>query len=164
MSRTKDFRDMPLFVPDSETSRAAAESMIEAAGTLRSKVRIYIVTEGYDGATDDEVEVALGLKSNTARPRRHELMERSLVMDSGRTRKTRSGRDATVWITAPEGHEYKDRRSLHKLERKVIEAAKAWALGECTYQEGEILNANLQVAVEALQAAESAYTKENDHE
>lgn len=129
MSRAKDFRDMPLFVPGSETSRAAAESMVEAAGTLRSKVRIYIVTEGYDGATDDEVEVALGLKSNTARPRRHELMERSLVMDSGRTRKTRSGRDATVWIAAPEGHKYKDMKLLHKLERKVIEAAKAWKRG-----------------------------------
>jgi hypothetical protein len=52
------------------------------------------------GGTDEELQDALGMNPNTQRPRRIELVERGLVRDSGRTRKTKSGRRATVWEIA----------------------------------------------------------------
>ncbi len=82
------------------TSDAAAESMRPHASTLRDKVRQHIAANGINGATADEIEHALGLAGNTVRPRLVELRNRHQVCDSGRTRKTVSGRQAIVWINA----------------------------------------------------------------
>lgn len=79
----------------SPTSVAAAESMAGKAGTLRRQVFDYI--QDNNGATDEECALALDVRRTTAGARRVELVDAGLVVDSGKTRKTLSGRCATVW-------------------------------------------------------------------
>ncbi len=81
----------------SETSVAAAEDIASAAQTLRRMVLLYLKSRHPDGATDEEAQELLMMSPNTQRPRRVELVRAGLVRDSGRTRKTRSGRKAVVW-------------------------------------------------------------------
>jgi hypothetical protein len=50
------------------------------------------------GATDDEIEHALGLRHQSASARRNGLMKLGLVVDSGLKRRTHSGRQAVVWV------------------------------------------------------------------
>lgn len=49
------------------------------------------------GLTDEEVQQATGLNPSSERPRRGELLTGGWVRDTGETRSTRSGRQATVW-------------------------------------------------------------------
>ncbi len=80
----------------SPTSEHAA-SLIEPQ-TLKSKVFLYIVECGRDGATDDEIQVRLDMNPSTQRPRRVDLVREGFVTDSGRKRKTRGNRNAVVWV------------------------------------------------------------------
>ena len=86
------------YVPTSETSKWAAESIAPCTGRLQSLVFDFIRTRGQTGATDQELTEALGMLSDTARARRVELRDRGLIVDSGRRRSTRRGRAAVVWI------------------------------------------------------------------
>lgn len=79
------------------TSQIAAEQIKPCAGTLRARVLSFIESTGQAGATDIEIQDALSMEGNTERPRRGELLKIGLIRDSGRTRKTRSGRAAVVW-------------------------------------------------------------------
>lgn len=93
----------PLFSPapaqkHSATSVAAAHRVASAAA-LRAQVLEYL-RERVDGATDEEIQTALSMGGSTQRPRRVELVNRGLVHDSGRTRRTTSGRQAVVWVAA----------------------------------------------------------------
>jgi len=80
----------------SATSREAAEHIAGSANTLRKKVYDYLRSEP-EGATDMEMQVVLGMDGSTQRPRRVKLVELGLVRDSGRTKKSSSGRTVTVW-------------------------------------------------------------------
>lgn len=80
------------------TSRRAAASIEHVAGTRRQVVYDLIVAAGADGLTDDEGESHLEWKSQQWTPRRHELLRLGLIRDSGRRRRTSSGRTAIVWI------------------------------------------------------------------
>jgi hypothetical protein len=82
------------------TSEPAARRIEGGAGTLRERILGYLRGRGPDGATDDEAETALCIKPQTYTPRRHELVTLGLVIDSGRRRRTASGRHAAVWIAA----------------------------------------------------------------
>lgn len=82
----------------SDTSKEAAIRALPKAGKDRRKVLDFITNQGAIGATDDELEVALGLKSSTARPRRYGLRNDGWIKDSGLRRNTRSGRAAIVWV------------------------------------------------------------------
>lgn len=82
-----------------ETSRAAAEKAKLRAGTWRKKVYDFIAGRP-EGATDEEIELALGINGNTVRPSRFTLVEDGWVKDSHTTRPTRAGNDAIVWIVA----------------------------------------------------------------
>jgi len=84
----------------SDTSVAAAGAIEPTAATLRMAVLGVIAATG--GATDEEIQAALGLAGNTQRPRRVELCEAGRVVDSGVRRPTKSGRQAAVWIIKPE--------------------------------------------------------------
>jgi len=88
----------PPFEKTSDTSKAASESVIGAAVSIRLRVLHLIVQTRSHGATDDEIEEALGLRHQTASARRRELVLNGRVEDSGLRRNTRSGRSATVWI------------------------------------------------------------------
>jgi hypothetical protein len=82
----------------SPTSIAAAEAAKPTAETYRLAVLLWLRHKGVLGGTDEEIQSALVMNQNTQRPRRVELVRMGLVKDSGRTRPTRSGRQAVVWI------------------------------------------------------------------
>lgn len=89
------------FVEGSKTSASAADR--KNAGSLyadRARIMAYFdsLLHPEHGATDDEIQVALRLSGDTQRPRRIDLIRGGFLRDSGRTRKTRKGRDATVWV------------------------------------------------------------------
>lgn len=86
----------PPSVAHSPTSRAAASEIIPVAGKQRRDV--FELLKFYpDGLTDEQIAERLGLNPSSARPRRVECVKAGLVIDSGRTRKTRAGRRAVVW-------------------------------------------------------------------
>lgn len=107
MSEYQRPRYGPLFDPPhqkhSDTSREAAEEIRPSASSLRERVFKYIDGAGLDGATDQQIQKALGMDPSTERPRRIELVRERRVFDSGRSRQPDSGRNAVVWITATEG-------------------------------------------------------------
>ncbi len=82
------------------TSGVAADRIVGYAKDLRARVLAFIVGQGPHGATDDEGEAVLGIKPQTYTPRRGELVKLGAVVDSGRRRKTGSGRPAAVWVAA----------------------------------------------------------------
>jgi hypothetical protein len=79
-----------------ETRREAFESIDPSH--LRTKVLDSIRASGRAGRTCDEVEEMLAMSHQTASARVNELAKLALIVDSGRKRKTRSGRGATVWV------------------------------------------------------------------
>lgn len=87
----------------SETSVAAAAQIAGVAGRLQRAVYEYLRSRGAEGATDEEIQSALAMPASTERPRRVELVESGHCEDSGRTRLTRSGRKAVVWIARESG-------------------------------------------------------------
>jgi len=87
----------PAYQAHSATSAEAAQKAQPASAKQRARVLALLASLGAHGATDEEMQDALGMEGSTQRPRRIELQNRMLVRDSGRTRKTRSGRAATVW-------------------------------------------------------------------
>ena len=82
----------------SPTSKAAAHAIEPKSHTLRRKVLDFIKVAPRYGATDEEIQIALEMEGSTERPRRIELLEQGLIKDSGKTRETRKGRQATVWV------------------------------------------------------------------
>jgi hypothetical protein len=70
----------------------------EGAASPREKVLAFVRSRGREGATDEEIQEALGMNPSTERPRRIELYKVDLVYDSGTLRPTRSGRKAVVWM------------------------------------------------------------------
>ena len=77
---------------------AAATAIGAKAPNLRQAVLDFIRSRREYRATDHEVAQALDLLTDTSRARRVELRDLGMIVDSGRTRPTPSGRAATVWI------------------------------------------------------------------
>ena len=91
-----------LFAPyqkHSRTSRDAAEQITPNTGTLRAKVYEIIKewTPRTGGLTDSEIQNMLHMDPSTQRPRRVELVNHGLVVDSGEKRMLKSRRMAVVW-------------------------------------------------------------------
>lgn len=84
----------------SDTSLAAAKSIVGRIAEQRTEVYRAIVRAGDDGRTWSELVEQLGC-SPTANGRITELRDGGLIADSGRRRKTATGRGAVVWIAAP---------------------------------------------------------------
>jgi len=82
------------------TSEVAAASMKPHAARQQREVLAVIVATREHGATDWEVETATGIRAQSVSPRRGELRELGLIVDSGRRRPTASGRPAAVWVAA----------------------------------------------------------------
>lgn len=97
----------PILEPtNAPTTRAAAQTAIKPdAARLRGQVLAYIRSRGASGATDQEIQDALGMSGDTERPRRRELQTAGLIVDSGKTRSTPSGRAAVVWVAAASSQE-----------------------------------------------------------
>lgn len=91
------------FQRHSDASVEAAEAIEHKAPTLQALVlRELREWGGAEGMTDEEIQRGLAMDPSTERPRRIELVRKGLVMDSGRTRRTTSGRQATVWVAVEE--------------------------------------------------------------
>lgn len=81
-----------------ETSIQAHKSQKGKAPADASKILAYIIRgDRPNGATCDEIEVALSLSHQTASARVRDLFKAGNIRDSGIRRNTRTGRKATVW-------------------------------------------------------------------
>ncbi len=81
-----------------DTSLGAAVAIAPRIPELRQRVLDAIRARGKHGATDHELCGELGMIKDTVAPRRTELRDDDLVVDSGRRRPTPSGRPAIVWV------------------------------------------------------------------
>lgn len=93
----------PLFAPriapavqTSRTSMQAADSLEPATLNAMQRQVYEFLASRPDGATDEEMQRGLVMNPSTQRPRRIELVRRGLVVEDG-TRRTSSGRNASVW-------------------------------------------------------------------
>jgi hypothetical protein len=77
----------------------AADSLGTATLNAMQRRVLDLLRENAAGMTDEEQQAALAMNPSTQRPRRVELVRRGLVVEAG-TRKTSSGRMATVWRAA----------------------------------------------------------------
>ena len=82
------------------TSKAAAVSMIPYAPNIRERVFEVLRDGQISGLTFDVIEFVLGKSHQTVSARIRELFKAGRIKDSGRTRPTRSGRKAVVWVTS----------------------------------------------------------------
>lgn len=93
-----DDDDIPPHQRHSETSRDSALLAKPKFPATMGAVLERLLARGARGATDEELQLALGMSGNTERPARVTLTARGMVADSGTTRKTLAGRNAVVWI------------------------------------------------------------------
>lgn len=84
----------------SDTSRSAAESIQPVLSKMELQVYQHIAKQGRNGATCDEIEVALNFRHQTASARVNGLAKKARVADSKARRRTRSNRPAVVWVLA----------------------------------------------------------------
>jgi len=96
------FDRQPPFQLHSDTSRAAAESIVKDMGRLERAVYAAIRGQGRRGLTDAEGQVATGICVSTYVPRRVALVEQGLVRDSEQRRMTDTRRLAVVWVAIEE--------------------------------------------------------------
>lgn len=86
------------YVAHSDTSKEAAASIEGQLGRLEQLVFNAVEMAGIYGATCDEIETQLNLSHQTASARIRALAKLGRIADSGNRRKTRSGRNAVVWV------------------------------------------------------------------
>jgi hypothetical protein len=91
------YRGEPPAQSHSQTSIAAAASIKKSIGPLHKRILAYLKS---NPSTDEEIMDALDMGGNTERPRRRELELMGRIIDSGKTRLTRSRRLAVVWRLA----------------------------------------------------------------
>ena len=87
----------------SETSKEAAIAALPNAATYRARILEFIRKRGAEGATSDECQAEFQLAHQTGSARVAELLQGGFIIESGRRRKTRRGRDADVLVIAPPG-------------------------------------------------------------
>ena len=81
------------------TSAQAADSLGPATLNALQRRVLELLKATPEGLTDEEMQRRLGMNPSTQRPRRIELARRGMVVEAG-TRKTASGRNASVWRAA----------------------------------------------------------------
>lgn len=81
-----------------KTAFDAAESMKEAAASIRRRVFEVVECSGGHGSIGDEVACALELHVTQVRSRLSELHSAGRIVESGRTRVGACGRQTTVWV------------------------------------------------------------------
>ena len=94
--------DLPLFAPRArrtapETSKLAAESMVGSASDHRDRILARLRAIAPAAANKDEIGAAIGLDDVQVARRCGELRDAGLIVDSGETRPTPTGRQGTCW-------------------------------------------------------------------
>ena len=114
--------EYPLYdgIPPHEQSETSLEAALDnlktgAGKTQRERVHAYVNLQTHDGATDDEIEAALGMSHQTASPRRRELVLLEQLVNLGIRRRTRLGKPAWVHVCV----EYAPPEILAKLKPKA---------------------------------------------
>lgn len=92
---------MPAYQRHSATSKAAADQFAGKAETIREQVFKVFESRLPEGLTDDEAYDSTGLKPNTCRARRCELVKEGRLVDRGLTRPGNEGLEQTVWFADP---------------------------------------------------------------
>lgn len=116
------------YVKGSATSKEAAESHTDKElSDCESIVLTCIRRSGVVGRTDDEVCVDTADQHKWPGPhivgaRRGALAKRGLIVNTGRRRKTRTGRDAYVWVA-------KEHESAAKVQDVIDELGEGYADG-----------------------------------
>jgi hypothetical protein len=95
----RSYNGQPPSQSHSPTSVEAAESIKCRVGPLHRQIIDWLGRHP-GGATDERMAADLDMGQNTFRPRRRELQLGELVRDSGRTERTKSGRNAVIWVLA----------------------------------------------------------------
>lgn len=108
------------YTPGSATSKTAAQSMVKHAPNQRQRVWQY-VDEQEEGATCDEIEVALGMHHASVATRVMELRDMGRLKKTLDTRLTRKNRPAAVHV-AVDPHWWPT-TGWGKVPRKKSEAA-----------------------------------------
>ena len=88
----------PPHVKGSDTSREAAESMALDAKHLRAVVYRHILGSGSVGMTCDRVEEIMDGRHQTISARIRELVNEGRIVDTGKRKPTRSGRQARIYV------------------------------------------------------------------
>jgi len=89
----------------SDTSVEAAEQVSERFSGMMDTVFKKIGLQGSFGLTDEEGQISLRMEGNSYRPCRVTLVDRGMVHDSGKRRKTIRNRNAVVWELTEFGKE-----------------------------------------------------------
>ena len=85
----------------SSTSIEAAVAAGPKVGTQKYVILQILAYQGEYGATEDEIEVALGMLRSAVCGRINALVKEGKVRDSGRVRLSRWGRNCIVWVIGP---------------------------------------------------------------
>lgn len=91
------------------TEKKAASLRNPGWNTQKARILHFLFDQQGAGLTHDEVEVrgpAREIHTTAHRTRMSELVDQKLVMDSGRTRPSRTNTDSEVWILTPKGLRY----------------------------------------------------------
>lgn len=83
---------------DPETSREAAESIVDELTSLQEEVLAYAKDRGPLGFTDHELNMHFHCFGSTYRSRRSELTRLGKIVPTASRRKMPSGRNAIVWL------------------------------------------------------------------
>jgi hypothetical protein len=92
---------MPPFQRKSATSREAAYAIAPHAPTQAERVYEYVLSCGSEGATREEIALALHIKESASTGRVAELMEQELLAATGRKRPTVTGHNAYIVVAKP---------------------------------------------------------------
>jgi|GEM_PF-1325048 len=112
------------------TSRQAAKRMAPFLTPRRLQVYDHILRAGERGVEDTEGAEALGLEAGRQySPRRKDLVDAGLVLDSGQTRKTPRGHDATVWVVNPDPDPVRVEATI-KAKKEEAARAKGITIGD----------------------------------
>jgi hypothetical protein len=81
-----------------ETSEIAARMAEGFRVNVENRIYAHLLKCGKHGATDQEIQVTLGIEGNTERPARRRLERDRRVRRTKRWRFTRAKRPAIVWV------------------------------------------------------------------
>jgi len=84
-----------------QNSLFAYDKSEKTGPTRRRMVYYHLLQQGVEGATDDEIIHGTRIEHKSMAGTRHQLMKLGAVVDAGKTRLTRSGNPAAVWLAIP---------------------------------------------------------------